>query len=131
MRYPQLVVYETERWIADLLHGTAGTWKWTLRELRQPDACLRVLLQGGPNVLVLELGAKKEQDLGLVERIARLCPETAIVVVSHTAETGLAELAWDLGATCVLCPPHTREALLPTVLRLMETALPVQGPPES
>ncbi len=129
MRYPQLVVYETERWIADLVYGTAGTWKWTLREVRQPDACLRVLHQGGPSVMVLELGAGKQQDLELLENITRLCPETATVVVSHSPESNLVGLIWDLGATVVLCPPYVREALLVIVQRLMETARPESGPP--
>jgi DNA-binding NtrC family response regulator len=126
MRSPQLLIYETEAWIADLLRGTAGTWKWALRELRQDRACLRSLRQGGPCILVLELGRDLEHDLKLLEQISRLCPETATVVVARSADSRLMALAWDLGAACVLAPPQPRDAVLPVVLRLMET-VPVEG----
>jgi DNA-binding NtrC family response regulator len=120
VRSPQLIVYESEGWIADLLRGTAGTWKWTLRELRDPDACLRSLRQG-PAVMVLELAGNLEDGLALLERLTRLCPEAPVVVVAATAGD-LVGLAWDLGAAYVLAPPQPRDALLTVVLGLMETA---------
>jgi DNA-binding NtrC family response regulator len=122
MRSPQLVVYESESWIADLLRGTAGIWKWTLRELRQDTACLRVLRQGGPSVFVLELRQDLEPGLTLLERVTRLCPETASIVAASSSESRLTALAWDLGATYVLAPPHPRDALLTVVMHLMEAA---------
>jgi DNA-binding NtrC family response regulator len=122
MRSPQLVVYESDRWIAELLRGTAATWKWALRELRQPEACWRALRRGGPGVMVLELGRPAEDDLALLERATWLCPETPVVVVSNTRGDELTGLAWDLGAAYVLAPPQPRDALLTVVLGLMETA---------
>jgi DNA-binding NtrC family response regulator len=124
MRAPQLVIYARDGDIAELLRGTAGTWKWTLRELRQTEAIVRALRASGPAILVLELSRDLESDLALLERVTRLCPETAVVVVSTTASDALAGMAWDLGATYVLTPPQPHEALLPIVLRLMESARP-------
>ncbi len=124
MRAPHLVVYEADRWMADLLRGTAGTWGWTLREVRQPDACLRGLRNGGPAVMVLELGRDLAADLALLARVARTCPWTAIVAVQNVISPELSGLAWDLGAAWVFAPPHPRDALLPLVLALMETAAP-------
>ena len=122
MRSPQLVVYERESWIADLLRGTAGTWKWILRELRQDSACLRVLRHAGPSVFVMELREDLEPDLALLERVTRLCPETASIVVASSSESRLTALIWDLGATYVLAPPHPRDALLTVVMHVMEAA---------
>jgi hypothetical protein len=122
MRAPQIVVYESERGIAELLRGTAEVWQWPLRELRDEAAIVRALRQGGPSVLVLELGSDVERDLSLLGRLTWLCPEATTVVVSSVAGSELTGLAWDLGADYVLAPPLPRDALLPVVLGLMETA---------
>ena len=122
MRAPQIVVYESERWIADLLRGTAEVWQWPLRELRDEAAVVRALRQGGPSVLAFEVGADVESDLALFGRLTWLCPEAAAIVVSNVASEELAGLAWDLGATYVLAPPQPRDALLSVVLSLMEAA---------
>ncbi len=81
MRTPQIIVYESERWAADL-----------------------------------------ERDLALLGRLTWLCPEAHTVAVSQVASAELTGLAWDLGADYVLAPPLPRDALLPVVLGLMETA---------
>jgi hypothetical protein len=122
MRSPQIVVYESGREIAELLRGTAEVWQWPLRELRDEAAIVRALHQGGPSVLVLEVGDDVERDLALLGRLTWLCPEAMTVAVPGAAGTELAGLAWDLGADYVLAPPQQRDALLPLVLGLMETA---------
>jgi hypothetical protein len=122
MRAPQIVVYESEHWIADLLRGTAEVWQWPLRELRDEAAVVRALRQGGPSVLAFEIGADMERDLALFGRLTWLCPEATAIVVSSVASEELAGLAWDLGATYVLVLPQPRDALLPLVLSLMEAA---------
>ncbi len=121
MRAPQIVVYESDRWAAELLRGTAEVWQWPLRELRDEAAIVRAL-QGGRSVLVLEIGGDLERDLALLARLTWLCHAACAVVVTQTASAELAGLAWDLGADYVLAPPLPRDALLPVVLRLMETA---------
>jgi hypothetical protein len=122
MRAPQIVVYESERWIAELLSGTAEVWQWPLRELRDESAIVRALRQGGPSVLVVDVGGDVERDLALLGRLTWLCPEAWTVAVSSVASAELTGLAWDLGATYVLAPPLPRDALLPVVLGLMEAA---------
>jgi hypothetical protein len=122
MRAPQIVVYETERWIAELLRGTAEVWRWPLRELRDESALVRALCQTGPSVLVFEIGGDVERDLALLSRLTWLCPEAMTVAVPNAAGAELTGLAWDLGADYVLAPPLPRDALLPVVLGLMETA---------
>jgi hypothetical protein len=122
MRAPQIVVCESERGIAELLHGTAEVWQWPLRELRDEAAIVRALLQGGPSVLVIEVGGDVERDLALLGRLTWLCPEAMTVAVSNVAGAELTGLAWDLGADYVLAPPLPRDALLPVILGLMETA---------
>ncbi len=122
MRAPQIVVYESERGIAELLRGTAEVWGWPLRELRDEAALVRALRQGGPSVLVVEVGGDVERDLALLGRLTWLCPEAMAVAVSAAGGAELAGLAWDLGADYVLAPPLPRDALLSLVLGLMETA---------
>jgi hypothetical protein len=122
MRAPQIVVYESERWIAELLRGTAEVWQWPLRELRDEAAIVRALRQGGPSLLAFEVGADAERDLSLFGRLTWLCPEATAIAVSNVAGDELAGLAWDLGAAYVLTPPQPRDALLSVVLGLMETA---------
>jgi hypothetical protein len=122
MRTPQIVVYESDRSLAELLGGTAEVWRWPLRELRDEAAILRALSQGAPSILVMEIGSNVERDLALLGRLTWLCPEARAVVVCSPASPELAGLAWDLGAAFVLGPPQPRDLLLPLVLGLMETA---------
>jgi DNA-binding response OmpR family regulator len=128
MRAPQIVVCESDRWAADLLRGTAELWQWPLRELRDEAAIVRALGRGGPSVLVLEIGGDLERDLALLARLTWLCPQASAVAVSPVASAELTGLAWDLGADYVLAPPLPRDALLPVVLGLMETASPKTTP---
>lgn len=121
MRSPQLIVSESEGWIVELLQGTASAWQWALRRLRQPEACVAALRDGGPAVMVLELGRDLAGDFTLLEQVTRLCPEAPVVVVAPSPGP-VAATAWDLGAAYVLAPPEPRDALLTVVVGLMETA---------
>jgi hypothetical protein len=120
VRSPQIVVYESERWIAELLHGTAEVWQWPLRELRDADDILRALRAGGPSVLVVEIGRDVAHDLALLDRLVWLCPDALTVAVINAASAELTGIAWDLGADYVLAPPQPRDALLAVVLGMME-----------
>jgi DNA-binding response OmpR family regulator len=122
MRTPQIVVYESDRGLAEMLRGTAEVWGWPLRELRDEAALLRALRQGGPSVLVMEIAGDIERDLSLLDRLTWLCPEVRAIAVSNVASEELVGLAWELGAAFVLAPPQPRDILLPLVLGLMETA---------
>ena len=125
MKYPQLVVYEREGRVADLLRRRLEDvlWRegrtppgWLLYERRQTEACLRQMRRGGPAVLVVRLGSNLPRELGLVDRVSRLHPDVQVVVVGEDEDPVLAGLAWDVGASYVHLPPQPRD-LLPEVVR--------------
>jgi DNA-binding NarL/FixJ family response regulator len=124
MRYPQLLVYETDRRLATTLLSLAGKNKWLLREPRQVSACLRLLDRGGPGVLLLRLSRDLERELALLEQVSWLHPDTAIVLIADSERTALSGLAWDLGVRWILSPPHSRERLTEIVLSLMRKYQP-------
>jgi hypothetical protein len=119
MRYPQLLVYDGDGRLAALLRPLAEQRRWSLREPRQPGACLRLLGRAGPNLLVLRAGRDLERELTLLDRVSWLHPETATVLVADSDHPRLAGLAWDLGAAYVLMPPLPRDSLPEVVAALM------------
>jgi DNA-binding NarL/FixJ family response regulator len=122
MHYPQLLIHETDGQLAAELRELASKkQRWSLREPRQREGCLRLLQHGGPSILVIKVGRDVENELTLLEQVSWLSPETRIVAVSDTANPLLADLAWDLGATFVLFPPQPRERLLELVESLMRS----------
>jgi hypothetical protein len=120
MRYPQLLIFESDGRLAKLLEGTAGIQRWALRQPRRLESCLRLLRGSGPAILVVKLERDLEECLTLIEQASRMFPETATVVVSDSEEAVLTDLSWDLGAAYVLCPPQPRDRLLDVVAGLME-----------
>jgi hypothetical protein len=153
MRYPQLVVYETERrlvtWlreavdVAELLRFDAdgrpspkpkitsplpggqgaATQSWLVHEPRQPAACLRLLQKGGPTVLILQLTKEPAEELELLEKAARRHPNALTVVIGEELHRSLVPLVWDLGATAVFLPPRVGERLQEIVLGLMQSLM--------
>jgi DNA-binding NtrC family response regulator len=119
VNHPQVLIYETDGRLADLLRGLAKERRWALRQPRRPEACLSLLQTGGPAVLVLRVGADLVRQMTLLERVTWLCPEAATVVVGDEANEVLAGLAWDLGASYVLAPPESRDRLPALVAELM------------
>jgi len=57
MQYPQILVYETDGLLAGMLRETAKAKRWALREPCKPDACLRLLGNLCPSVLVLKVAS--------------------------------------------------------------------------
>src|SRR4051812_34838381 len=98
MRYPQMLVYETDGLLANLLRRANHNNAWLLREPRRIESCLRLLRGGHPSVLVLKEGQDLEREMTLLKRVSWLYPETATVVVGDAENPVLAGLAWDLGA---------------------------------
>jgi DNA-binding response OmpR family regulator len=123
VRHPLLLVYEGDRRLAVFLGKAAEEHGWVLREPRQPEACLRLLRQGGPAVLVIRLGRDLERELNLLERTGWLFPDVATIVVGEAAHESVVGLAWDLGASYVLLPPTPRELLPEIVIGLMNQPL--------
>jgi hypothetical protein len=138
MRHPLVVVFETDGRLAAQLRQPG---RWSLREPRQPEACLRLLRPAGRGVLVLKLGSvpRREvtlleqgqgeeaalaeralvRELTLLERVTWLCPEAATVVVGDADHADLAALCWDLGAAYVSFPPRPRDWLPDVVAGLL------------
>jgi DNA-binding response OmpR family regulator len=119
MRFPQLLIYETDGRLARLLEGTAGTHRWGLRQPRRWESCLRLLKQGGPAIVVIKLESDLERALTLLERTTEHFPDAASIVVIDSESAVLADVAWDLGACYVLQPFQPRDLLLDVVAGLM------------
>jgi hypothetical protein len=118
MRHPQLLIYEGDGRIAEVfrqLRDRDKRYRFALREPRSLEVCLRLLGHGEPSVLVLKAGTDLVREMTLLHRVTWLHPETAVVVVGDAENTVLAELAWDLGAACVLFPPLPRDWLVEIV----------------
>ncbi len=119
MHCPQLLVYETDRRLATMLQPLADKRQWLLREPRQLSACLRLFDRRGPGVLAMRPSREVERELALLEQVAWLHPEAALLLVLDVEQLGLSSLAWDLSASWILSPPHTRERVTELVDHLM------------
>jgi hypothetical protein len=123
---PQLLVCERDRKTApllSLLRETALVRGWWLREVQELDACLRLLAEADPGVVVLEVGGRLAQEFALIDRVKATRPEAAIVVVGESDNVTLANLAWELGADYVLFPPLPLELLPEVVVGLMRRVM--------
>jgi DNA-binding NtrC family response regulator len=120
MRQAQMLVYEADGRLAQLLRGGVEQRGWRLREVRQPESVLEVLREGGP-VLVLKLGRDLHEELTLLEQVKWAYPDTAVVVISNADHAEQTALIWDLGASCVLLPGDSLAELPEVVLGLMNT----------
>ena len=128
MRHPQVVVYESDGWLAGQLEELAGENAWLLRQSRDPGACVNLLAQGGPSLLMLKLERNLVGELTLLADLRERAPDCPAVVVSDVKldaeqRLTLAGLAYDLGARCVLFPPLTQTLLEDVVSGLMEATI--------
>jgi hypothetical protein len=123
MKHPQVVVFERDGKLGQLLRATVQERLWALHEPRQLEPCLRLLELAVPTVLVLKIGGKLEQELGLLERSPGANHELRAIVVGDVENDALAELAWDLGASFALFPPQSRELFPAVVVHLMQSAI--------
>jgi hypothetical protein len=106
MRFPQVVIYETDGRLAHVLAGLIAEKRWILRESRQPDSCLRILRANVPSVLVLAITVDSDSQLELLDQAVRSCLEVRIIAVcAGNVLPSLPGIAWDLGADFVLSPP--------------------------
>jgi DNA-binding response OmpR family regulator len=124
MRSPQVLIYDKDNRLSGWLREQLQDRKWTWREVRSPESCLRLLRHGGPNVVLLKLGEDLPAEMSLLDQLGRLYPETGTVLVSDLDNPWLTSLAWDLGARYVLSPPQPREQLAEIVAGLMSAASP-------
>jgi len=118
MRHAQVLAFDVEDRLADLLRELAqanGLW---LRPVRHAKTCINLLRQGA-DVLVLRLGKDLEREMTLLDQVSRLFPATRTVAIGNLPNPALAALAWDLGAAYVLFPPEPIEVLREVLLSLL------------
>ena len=120
MRHPQVLVYESDGRLAELLRRESKVRGWSVREPRSIDACLRLLSRGGPNALILKMGKDLVREATLLERVNWLFPDTAAFVISETEDERLAALTWDLGASLIVSPALQRYSLVDLVAGFLE-----------
>jgi DNA-binding NarL/FixJ family response regulator len=112
MRFPQLLVFESDGRLAACLRGPAAERGWSLREPRRLDSALRLLERGGPNLLLIRAGRDLEREFALLDRATERFPDSAVVLIADGDHPRLIGLAWDLGATYVLTADQARERLV-------------------
>ena len=111
MRHPQVVVYESDGWLAGQIRRLAGENAWLVRESRNADACLQLIADVRPSVLLLRLELELLDGLSLLGRVAERAPSCPVILVSDVKMEGadqraqLSALAMDLGARYILFPP--------------------------
>jgi DNA-binding response OmpR family regulator len=120
MRQAQILVYESDGKLAQLLRGGVEQRGWRLRELRHAEAVPEVLREGAA-ALVLKFGRDLFDELSLLEQVAWAWPETATVVVSNADHADLTALVWDLGAYYVLRPSDSIAYLPDLIHGLMDS----------
>jgi hypothetical protein len=119
MRFPQVVVLESDGRLAHVLAGLVAEKRWVLRESRRIDACRRNLRTATPTVLVVALPASGVAELEFLGEAARLSDVRCVAVCTADEPVALPGLAWDLGADCVVSPPLTLNHLPEIVAGLM------------
>ena len=119
MRYPQILVVESDRVLATSLQELAQSWRWVLREVRSSEEVLRLMNHGPPTVLVLKLGRDLTDEMTLLQRVAEQFSDAQTIVVGESDHRSLAGMAWDLGAAYVLIQPYPRDWLVELVEGLM------------
>jgi DNA-binding NtrC family response regulator len=129
MKHPHVVVYESDGWLADQVRRLAGEHAWLVRESRHADACLALLADGRPAVLLLRLERELLDGLTLLSQVAGRAPDCPVVLVSDVKMEGaeqraqLAALAFDVGARYVLFPPLQQPVIEDLVAGLLGAAI--------
>jgi DNA-binding NtrC family response regulator len=129
MRYPQVVVYESDGSLAASIRKLAADHDWLIRESRQPEACLNLLADSRPALLLLKLERELQEGLMLLSRVAERVPDCPVILISDVKMEGaeqraqLSALAFDLGVSYVLFPPLQQPVIDDLVTGLMEATI--------
>jgi hypothetical protein len=123
VRTGQVIVVDADHRLVSLLSSQAAEHRWALRQPRTEKACRRLLMPSGPTVLVAQVGADPERQLNFVDRVHAEYPHVDIFALVPENAQGLADLAWGLGAVCVLREPWSPRELIDAVDKLLETAV--------
>lgn len=145
MKFPHLIILETDGWIARLLRELAGESRWLLREPKSSDTALSLTRESRPGVVVVQFEPSDEKPapFALIADVHRLCPDVPVIAVSNAKLSDADKAAWtatlmDLGARCVLFPPLSRPVLEDVASGLMAASVrrmigsePVEAPAKS
>jgi chemotaxis response regulator CheB len=129
MKLPQVVIYETDGFLAGQVRRLAGEHSWLVRESRDPDACVKLLIESRPSVLLLKLEREMLDGLTLLGRVVEQAPDCPVIVVSDVKLEGaehraqLSALAFDLGARYVLFPPLQQPVIEDLVSGLLSATI--------
>jgi hypothetical protein len=129
MRFPQIIVFEHDGWLAKQLRELAGESRWLVQGARTVDAALSLAARRPTVLLVLfEPGADKPEPLQLVADVHRAAADTPVVAVADVKLPDAERAAWtaalfDLGARLVLWPPLTKPVLEDVVSGLMSATI--------
>ena len=129
MNHPQLVVFESDGWLAEQVRGLAQENRWLLREPRQTEACLDLVRETRASLLLLKLQRGLINEFRLLALLRERVPDCPVVVCSDlklesvAQRTTLAALAYDLGARYVMFPPLTQNLLEDVVSGLMAATI--------
>ena len=136
MNYAQLVIYESDGWLASQVTELAREHSWLVREPRDPEACIALLRDTRRSVLLLKLERRLTDELGLLALVRERVPECPVIVFSDAKFEGasqrasLAALAYDLGARYVMFPPLTRSLVEDATGGLMTATIQRFTPPK-
>jgi hypothetical protein len=119
MRRAQVIIYEPDGRLTQMLRANGSAQGWWLRPVRHAARVVSLLRPGETSVVIVKTGRDLEREFALLEALSRVFPDVATVVVGDADQPALAGLAWDLGARFVLSPPLPREQLNDIVTALM------------
>ena len=126
MRYPQLVILDSDGWLARQLAELADESRWLVRGPRARGPALDYAREPRPTVLIvrIEPAEEKADAIALIGEVHRVCPDVPVVAVSDVKLPDADRAAWtavlfDLGARFVLFPPLSKPVLEDVVSGLM------------
>ncbi|MSR53916.1 MAG: hypothetical protein EXS09_11600 [Gemmataceae bacterium] len=129
MKYPQVVVYESDGSLARQVRRLAAENSWLVREPRRPESCLELLADFRPSVLLLKLEDELHAGLSLLAQVTQLAPRCSVILVSDVKMEGaeqraqLSALAFDLGAKHTLFPPLQQSVIEDLVSGLLTASI--------
>jgi hypothetical protein len=127
MRHPQIAILAFDDWLGKQLAECAHEHRWLVKEARQAGACLALLREPRPTVLLVQFDPHADSIAATLEFLVdvnRRHPAVATIAVSDVKLNEADRAAWtatafDLGVRFVLFPPLTRPVLEDLVGGLM------------
>ncbi len=130
MRHPQLVILDSDGWLARQLADLAAESQWLVRDPKTPKAALALLRDPRPSVFLIRVEPNEgpADSFASIAEAGRLHPDVAIVAVSDLKLPDADRIAWtgllfDLGAHFVLFPPLAKPVLEDVTSGLMASAV--------